>query len=131
MCLNSLLVEFGQRAGLDSYEFVNSYNRLMNIFWGSNTIIPKTWHSLNDKTVEVRYQENNETLVEANYISEITAAFTTANARIRLYTMLEWLDPSQVIYCDLDSVVHLSSGFYTSINGEVSYVVRYSQGSNF
>ena len=75
------------------------------MFWGSNTIITKTWHSLTDKTIEVRYQENNETLVEASYISEITAAFTTANARIRLYTMLDWLDPSQVIYCDTDSVV--------------------------
>ncbi len=39
----------------------------------------------------------------AEHISEITAAFTTANARIRLYEFLDWLDPSQVIYCDTDS----------------------------
>ena len=88
----------------------------MNIFWGSNTITPKTWHSLNDKTIEVRYQENNETLVEASCINEITAAFTTANARIRLYAMLDWLDPSQVIFCDTDSVVFVVNKKIRSIS---------------
>ena len=45
--------------------------------------------------------------VESDYISEITAAFTTANARVRLYKMLDWLDPSQLCYCDTDSVIFL------------------------
>ena len=31
--------------------------------------------------------------------------FTTWNARVRLYQMLDWLDPSQVCYCDTDSVI--------------------------
>ena len=31
--------------------------------------------------------------------------FTTAKARVRLYGMLGWLDPSQLIYCDTDSVI--------------------------
>ena len=38
---------------------------------------------------------------------EITAVFTTANARVRLFKMLDWLDPSQVLYCDTDSVMML------------------------
>jgi hypothetical protein len=42
--------------------------------------------------------------LEADYISEVTAVFTTANARMRLYDMLDWLDASQVLYCDTDSV---------------------------
>ena len=45
--------------------------------------------------------------IEQDYISEITAVFTTANARVRLYKMLDWLDPSQVLYCDTDSVFML------------------------
>ena len=40
-------------------------------------------------------------------LSEITAVFTTANARIRLYQMLDWLHPSQVYYCDTDSVIFI------------------------
>jgi len=42
--------------------------------------------------------------IEADYISEVTAVFTTANARMRLCDMLDWLHPSQVLYCDTDSV---------------------------
>ena len=34
--------------------------------------------------------------IESDYISEITAVFTAANARVRLYQMLDWLHPSQV-----------------------------------
>ena len=34
------------------------------------------------------------------------AAATTANARVRLHTMLLAMHPSQVIYCDTDSVVY-------------------------
>ena len=45
--------------------------------------------------------------MEPDYISEITAVFTTANARVRLYEMLEWLDPSQLCYCDTDSVIFI------------------------
>ena len=33
----------------------------------------------------------------------MTAIFTTANARVRLYDMLSWLHPSQIIYADTDS----------------------------
>jgi len=45
--------------------------------------------------------------IEQDYMSGITAVFSTANARVRLYRMLDWLDPSQVLYCDTDSVMML------------------------
>jgi hypothetical protein len=57
--------------------------------------------------VELRYCETQDKLIDAEYISEITAVFTTANARLRLYDMLSWLDRSQLIYCDTDSVIFL------------------------
>ena len=34
----------------------------------------------------------------------MTALFTTANARLRLYNLLSWFHHSQIIYCDTDSV---------------------------
>ena len=40
-------------------------------------------------------------------MSETTAVFTTANARIRLYNFMDWLHPSQACYCDTDSVICL------------------------
>ena len=45
--------------------------------------------------------------IESDDIGEITAMFTTANARVRLYQMLDWLHPSQVCYCDTDSVIFI------------------------
>ena len=65
----------------------------------------KNWHIINKNCVELRYEALADYTIEADYISEITAVFTTANARMRLYAMLDWLDPSQVCYCDTDSVM--------------------------
>ena len=45
--------------------------------------------------------------VEAGFINDAVAAFTTANARMRLYQILDWLHPSQVGYCDTDSCIFL------------------------
>ena len=50
---------------------------------------------------------DQEMTIESGYISEITAVFTTANARCRLYKMMDWLDDSQMIYCDTDSVIFM------------------------
>ena len=57
--------------------------------------------------MELSYTKDRDYDVEMEFISEITAVFTTANARLRLYQMLDWLHPSQVIYCDTDSVIFL------------------------
>ena len=62
---------------------------------------------LNDKFVELRFTQKQDYTVEAEYISEITVVFTTANARVRLHSMLDWLRPSQKIYCDSDSVIFI------------------------
>ena len=69
-----------------------------------NTVKDKKWHIMNNSCVELRYEDNEDMKIEADYISEVTAVFTTANARMRLYDMLDWLDPSQILYTDTDSV---------------------------
>ncbi len=62
---------------------------------------------MHENCIELRYTEDTDKIQQAAYMSEITASFTTANARMRLYKMLEWLDPSQVIYVDTDSCVFI------------------------
>jgi hypothetical protein len=108
LCLNSLWGKFGQRANLDSYDFYDDkqYNQFINKLL-SNKITTKGWEIVNENCVELHYNENNEDIIESNYISEITAIFTTANARIRLYSFLSWLHPSQIIYWDTDSCYFL------------------------
>jgi len=106
ICLNSLWGKFGQRSILGNYDFYYDYKKLISKMH-DNTIKGMKWHIVNGNCVELRYEENNDISIEADYISEITAVFTTSNARMRLYDMLVWLHPSQVLYCDTDSVMIL------------------------
>jgi hypothetical protein len=104
ICLNSLWGKFGQRSTLDSYEYITEWNRLL-LQLTNEKVKTNTWHIINEQCVELRYSDDIDYDVEADYISEVTAVFTTANARVRLYSMLNWLHSSQIIYCDTDSVI--------------------------
>ena len=106
ICLNSLWGKFGQRTALSNYEFIYDYNKLLTKL-NDDTKKDKSWHIINEKCVELKCTDKTEYAIEADYISEITAVFTTASARLRLYDMLAWLDPSQLIYCDTDSVIFM------------------------
>ena len=106
ICLNSLWGKFGQRSTLNNYDFYFDFNKLLSKM-NNPQIQNKRWYIVNKNCVELRYEDNSDITVEPDYISEITAVFTTANARIRLYAMLEWLHPSQLCYCDTDSVMFI------------------------
>jgi hypothetical protein len=98
--------KFGQRTTLDTYEYITDWNKML-LHLGNSKIKTNAWHIINESCVEVRFTEDINYDVEAEYGSEITAVFTTANARIRLFSMMNWLDRSQLIYCDTDSVIFL------------------------
>ena len=106
ICLNSLWGKFGQKSNLDSYEFVKDYNKLIRRVSDSK-IKCKTIDIISESCVEFRYFEDIDKMIEPEYISEIVAVMTTANARMRLYDLLDWLDPSQIIYCDTDSCIFM------------------------
>ena len=62
---------------------------------------------INDELIEVQY-ENVEEFVEAHGKTNVViAAFTTARARLKLYSILEQLD-RRVLYFDTDSVIYVS-----------------------
>ena len=92
---------------MQNYAFYHEYNKMVRCFVNDNKIVPQTWNIIDENCVELRYMEDQNMSIESDYISEITAVFTTANARVRLYNMLDWLDDSQIIYCDTDSVIFL------------------------
>jgi hypothetical protein len=106
--LNSLWGKFGQRSGMDSFEYYgeNDQRRFTQKILDSRYKI-KNWEIINPNCVELKYSDTDDSDIEATYISEITAAFTTANARMRLYALLSWLHPSQICYCDTDSVMFI------------------------
>ncbi len=92
---------------MDEYSFFFDYNNLIKTFINNNKIVPQTWNIIDKNCVELRYTQKSDTYIENDYLSEIVGAFTTANARVRLYKMMDWLDPSQIAYCDTDSVIFL------------------------
>ena len=56
--------------------------------------------------VEIKTEKKDDFKTPSNYSNSAFASFVTANARVRLYKMLLYLHPSQVIYCDTDSVIY-------------------------
>ena len=107
ICLNSLWGKFGQRCGKNEYDFFFDYNDLIKQIINNDKICDFHWDIVGENCVELQYKEKEDMFIESDYISEVTAVFTTANARVRLYRMLDWLDPSQVAYCDTDSVLFI------------------------
>jgi hypothetical protein len=108
MCLNSLWGNVGQRNTLDSFGYMTDWDRLILQLDNNSKIKTNEWHSINEQCVELRFSDDTDYNIEADYISGIANLFTTANTRLRLYFMLDWLHPSQVVYCDPDSafIIH-------------------------
>ena len=108
LCLNSLWGKFGQNPELDTYEFFDDTATLLKKIRSKDDIgVKLSTEVIHENCIELRYTEDTDKIQQSDYISEITASFTTANARMRLYKILEWLDPSQIIYVDTDSCVFL------------------------
>ena len=106
LCLNSLWGKFGQRTTLEEDAYVKSYPEMLNLI-NDDTITINSWHIISENYVEVKYVEKNNMCIPPEYISEITAVFTTSNARIRLYKMLDLLHYSQLVCSDTDSIIFI------------------------
>ena len=87
---------------MKQYKFLSKYTEFVRNMT-DNTVIPLSWEILGENMVEFAFSEDTENTLEPEFISEITAVFTTANARLRLYDMLSLLHPSQIFYYDTDS----------------------------
>jgi hypothetical protein len=73
----------------------------------SDQILVMGVNFVSDETVEMRYQYKEEFVEESGRTNVIIAAYTTAQARLKLYSYLEHLGP-RALYADTDSVVYSS-----------------------
>ena len=94
---------FGQSSELDSREFIYDYSTLLKRC-SDPKIQTAAFGIINENFVEFIYTSVKGADVDVEYISEITALFITAHARLRLYKLFSWFCPSQLIYCHTDSV---------------------------
>jgi hypothetical protein len=108
ICLNSLWGKFGQRQNMGATEYVTDIKRFYEILLDDrldNIHISE----LNENMLQIDYKYKN-CYVENDFNTNIfIAAFTTANARLRLYEMLDKLEES-VVYYDTDSIVYIDNG---------------------
>jgi len=108
LCLNSLWGKFGQRSDLPKSETCTSIadvNRLIHNKEITNCRVEAYDVDSKRPWVEIRYKKASPFDSPAESTNTAWAAATTANARIRLHTMLNFLHPSQVTYCDTDSCI--------------------------
>ena len=95
--------KFGQRDNMPQVELVKDperYFRLLNC----QSIQVRNIQFVNDEWVEVYFTRGYEFVSTSNKTNVVIAAFTTAHARLKLYSVLERLQ-QRVFYFDTDSVI--------------------------
>lgn len=106
LCLNSFWGKFGQRENLPQTVVISSRQKLMDLVYSpeyeTTGMLP-----VNHKTLYVNYIKNDDAVTPSGMASPVIAAYTTAQARLKLYSYLEALGP-RALYCDTDSVIYVT-----------------------
>ncbi|XP_050066357.1 uncharacterized protein LOC126555480 [Aphis gossypii] len=105
ICLNSFWGKFGQRPNQTKTEIISKPDRWYQVLLDSKLEIENIVF-LTDDLVEVSYKQINEYVGNEHNTNIYIAAFTTSNARFRLYNMLDNLG-EKVVYYDTDSVFYI------------------------
>ena len=108
LCLNSFWGKFGQRTNLPNTEIVKTQQQLSCLLTSPrheiSDILP-----VNEDAMYVSWRLREEAVVPSPLTNVVIAAYTTAHARMVLYSYLEKLD-RRVLYYDTDSCIYVSSG---------------------
>ncbi|XP_057322371.1 uncharacterized protein LOC130676747 [Microplitis mediator] len=106
LSLNSLWGKFGQRENLPQTEIITTRARLMEMLTDSQIEITG-FLPVNDKTIYLNYINCADSVTASPTTNVVIAAYTTAQARLKLYSYLENLG-ERVLYCDTDSCIYIS-----------------------
>ena len=103
---NSLWGKFAQTQNKQQTEILTSPSRLFELLHSSDidvsSILP-----VNDEMLYVGWCFKSEALIPLRSTNVVVAAFTTAQARLKLYEYLNVLGP-RALYYDTDSVIYVS-----------------------
>lgn len=106
LCLNSFWGKFGQRENLPQTAIVSSRKKLMELMTSPEFeitgILP-----VNNDVLYVNYIKTDSAVTPSGIASAVIAAYTTAQARLKLYSYLEHLG-GRALYCDTDSVIYVT-----------------------
>ena len=107
LCLNSFLGKFGQRGNLPQTLIVRSYAELLKLLHDPE----KTVHNSIIATEDIMYVSwsyKKESASNSNHTNVANAAYTTAQAPLKLYDYLYKLG-ERVLYYDTDSIIVTSN----------------------
>ena len=106
LCLNCLWGRFGMRENLPKTSIVRSREHLLDLLTDPAKEVLDIINA-NDNTLYVSWRCANDDVVPLNSVNVVIAAYTTAQARLKLYSYLDKLD-KRVLYFDTDSCIYVS-----------------------
>ncbi|XP_038047525.1 uncharacterized protein LOC119721520 [Patiria miniata] len=106
LMLNSFWGKFGQRPNMSKTTYVKDPTEYLDMMTRDGLEIQGV-NFVNDEMVEVQWQNTGEFVESSGRTNVILAAYTTCQARLKLYEVLEKLD-QRVLYYDTDSVIYVS-----------------------
>ena len=106
LALNSFWLKFGQRENLTRTMIVSTRAELMDLLTSPEIEII-CMLPVNHKTLYLSYINTREAIHPSPTSNVVIAAYTTAQARLKLYSYLERLG-RRILYCDTDSCIYVS-----------------------
>ena len=104
LMLNSFWGRFGMRYNLPSVKVISP--KVLYEMLNSDEIVVTELNLINDEVAEVRSVRKEEFEQTGAKSNVVIAAFTTAQARLKLYDVLDKLE-NRVLYFDTDSVIYV------------------------
>ena len=106
LCLNSFWGKFGQRENMDTTEIVRTGGELQKLIL-NDKIEVKNILPFNNEVFYVNWSFKGDNFTPSSVTNVAIAAYTTAQARLKLYTFLEKLG-KRVLYYDTDSCIYIN-----------------------
>ncbi|CAC5375852.1 unnamed protein product [Mytilus coruscus] len=103
LMLNSFWGKFGQRTNLPQVEYVSDPSVYFDMLTSDQQEVTCV-NFVTDEMIEMRWRNKEEFLETSGRTNVVIAAYTTAQARLKLYSYLDKLG-DRVLYADTDSVI--------------------------
>ncbi|KAM4525040.1 uncharacterized protein PAE49_001105 [Odontesthes bonariensis] len=106
LCLNSFWGKFAQRNDLSQTSIISDPDEFFNFMFSGKYRI-NYFHFLNPDVCIVQWSYNKRCISPPNKVNNVfIAAFTTAYARLKLYSCLEQMQ-EKILYIDTDSLIYV------------------------
>lgn len=103
LLLNSLWGRLGMNTNKPKKAFINTSDRLLELLTNPSYDV-KNFHELSDDSILLTYELKAECEQIQSYVNVVLAAYTSALARIHLYSYLDMLR-KRCLYHDTDSII--------------------------